>query len=142
MQDPELREPQHVAVAELHVQWEAQESALPGEAFPQICMMAGKGRGRPHKARLSLLCLNRAVTANSCPLGGCRAYAGEGSCNSETAGRHLAATAVLGAGTGLFLVLRGTGMAARIREGRAGQMRDGHSCCLPVRRMLWSNSRA
>lgn len=102
---------------------------------------AGKGRGRPCEVRPSLLCLNRAVIANSRPLRDCRAYTGEGAYNSETAERHLAATAVSVAATGLFLVLRGTGMAAWIREGRAGQMRDGH-CCLPVRRMLWSNSRA
>lgn len=73
---------------------------------------------------LSLLWLNRSVIANSCCLRDCRTYARETPCNSEAAGRCLAATAGSVAGTGLFLVPWGTEIAAWIREGRAGQRRD------------------
>lgn len=50
-QGPELREPLHAAVAELHIQGEAQESA-----FPKECLIPGE-QGKAEGGRVKPGCL-------------------------------------------------------------------------------------
>lgn len=93
---------------------------------------AGEGRRRPCKARLSLLWLNRAGFADSS--------------SSETAGRDPVTQGQLG-GSWQLLLFQCQALDFSWCSGEKGwqpgsEAGQTRGCCLPVRRMLWDNSRA